>query len=119
MTLRYPFIFSLLLTMALGLPVQSSVAQASDPPAIAMQAASPNPFTDATRFTVSVTQDAEVTVEVYNVLGQRIRSLYSGRLRAGEQASVRFEASGLPSGLYVIRTHAGGAVKTQMVTLNR
>jgi hypothetical protein len=83
-----------------------------------MLQAVPNPFSDATEITLRASASADVRVDAYNVLGQRVRTLYTGYLRAGESHAVRFDGSGLPPGLYVIRAQAAGRVATQTVTLS-
>ncbi len=114
----YRLVFSLLLLLVFGLAPVQTHAQAT-PPVVQMQAASPNPFGSETQFAVSTDQAGTVTVEVYNVLGQRVRTLLSERMDAKESKVLRIDASNLPAGLYVIRAQAGGQVASQMVTLSR
>ncbi len=114
----YRFVFSLLLLLVAGLAPERAYAQATQP-AVKMQAASPNPFGSETRFAVSTERSGMVVVEVYNVLGQRVRTLLSERVEAREPKMVRLDSSNLPTGLYVIRAQAGGHVASQMVTLSR
>jgi len=45
---------------------------------------------------------ARVTVDVYNILGQRVDVLYEGTRPAGEY-SLTWDASSLSSGMYFIR----------------
>lgn len=46
----------------------------------------PNPFNPSTRITFSLTESANINLEIYNILGQQIRALISGNLTAGEHA---------------------------------
>lgn len=62
----------------------------------------PNPFNPTTRITYDLPQSAEVRLEVFNALGQRVALLTDGRQTAG-QHQVSFEASGLASGVYIYR----------------
>ena len=114
----YRLVLSLLLLLVFGLASAETHAQTAAP-AVQMQAASPNPFGSETQFAVQADQAGTVVVEVYNVLGQRVRTLLSERMEARESKVVRLDASGLPAGLYVIRAQAGGQVASQMVTLSR
>lgn len=59
----------------------------------------PNPFRGGT--TIPITMDAarDVRVELYTVAGDRVRTLFEGRLEAGEH-EIDFNASNLPSGAY-------------------
>ena len=73
----------------------------------------PNPFNPETviRFTVG-TQDLaslRIRLAVYDVLGRQIAVLADGMYPAGTH-SVRFDASTLPSGLYLYRLEAGGTI---------
>jgi glycosidase len=62
----------------------------------------PNPFNPTTRISYELPQSAEVRLEVFNALGQRVALLTDGRQTAG-QHQVSFEASGLASGVYIYR----------------
>jgi len=86
---------------------------------ISVSTASPNPFASSTRFTITATRGGMVQAEVYNLLGQRVAELYSGRIEPGEVRSLEFRADGLPAGIYHYRVQAGSQVITRQVTLMR
>ncbi|MFN0158351.1 MAG: carbohydrate binding domain-containing protein [Bacteroidota bacterium] len=65
----------------------------------------PNPFNPSTTIAYGVPVDAHVTLEVYNILGQRVAQLIDGFTTAGYH-SIAFDASDLASGLYVYRMTA-------------
>ena len=67
----------------------------------------PNPFNPQTQFTVAVSRDQEVALHVYNLLGERVATLFEGELSANNAHRFTFEAGALPSGRYFI--HAQGA----------
>jgi hypothetical protein len=54
---------------------------------------------------------------VYNLLGQRVRTLFEGRLRAGNERTFAFEAGSLPSGLYLCRVKGETFTAARRVTL--
>ncbi len=87
------------------------------PDAFALQANYPNPFNPTTTIAFSIPEQANVKLEIYNVLGRQVRTLVSGQVAAG-QHEVAFEAGNLPSGTYFYRlvTPAGTFVK-QMILL--
>lgn len=70
----------------------------------------PNPFNPSTRFNVALPQNAEVNVDVYDILGRKLSSIVSGNLVAGHHS---FEWNGkadagytVPSGIYFIKMTA-------------
>ena len=60
----------------------------------------PNPFNPSTKITFGIPEQANVTVSVYNVLGQKVFELTEHNLAAGSH-SFNFDASKLSSGIYV------------------
>ncbi|TVQ74365.1 MAG: T9SS C-terminal target domain-containing protein, partial [Balneolaceae bacterium] len=54
----------------------------------------------------SMPQPGMVTLEVYNMLGQKVATLVSGELQAGRH-SYYWDATGLASGVYLYRLTAG------------
>ncbi len=59
----------------------------------------PNPFNPTTAISYQLSVDSKVRLTVYNVLGQKIRELVNARQAAGVYR-VRFDGSGLSSGIY-------------------
>ncbi|HEX9653103.1 MAG TPA: T9SS type A sorting domain-containing protein [bacterium] len=72
----------------------------------------PNPFNPATAIRFSLPHATHVTLEVFNVLGQKVAGLVSERRAAGNHVAF-FDATGLPSGIYVYRLTAGQLVLTK------
>jgi hypothetical protein len=66
----------------------------------------PNPFNLSTIFEYHLPQDCEVTLEVFNLLGQRVAVLVSARQAAGHKA-VGWHSGSLASGTYFYRLRAG------------
>ena len=86
--------------------------------AFALGAAYPNPGSGRVTVPLTLAEASTVSVAVYDVLGRRVAVLADGPLAAG-QHRLRFEADGLPSGLYVVRAEAEGASATQSLVLTR
>ncbi|MCD6417476.1 T9SS type A sorting domain-containing protein [bacterium] len=78
--------------------------------------ASPNPFNSFCNVTFSLNKDCNVNLEIVNLSGQIISTLYSGHLNTGEH-TMKFEISNEPSGVYFIRLKAGSQSITRRVAL--
>jgi hypothetical protein len=80
----------------------------------------PNPFNPSTKIEYNLEKAAIVTLKVYNVLGNEVATLVSGRQEAGSY-TVPFGANnvttGLSSGVYFYRLVAGSFVSTKKLIL--
>jgi len=72
----------------------------------------PNPFNPSTTFEFSIPVPGMVTLEVYTILGQRIATLVSGNLAAGNHRHF-WDARGITSGVYIYRLQAGEYVESR------
>lgn len=76
----------------------------------------PNPFNPSTRISFAVPDRSNVTLTVYNAIGQRVAVLVDGQKNAGRH-TISFDASDIASGLYLYRIQAGDYVKTRKMML--
>jgi len=60
---------------------------------------SPNPFRETTVINVQLEQQANLSLEVFTLMGQKVMDLNKGRLNAGPY-QFRLDGSQLPSGIY-------------------
>ena len=71
----------------------------------------PNPFNPSTEIRFDLPEDARVDIEIFNVIGQRVRTLVSGTFEAGEHRVVWQGANEagarVASGLYFYRVVSG------------
>jgi hypothetical protein len=67
----------------------------------------PNPFNLSTIFEYHLPQECEVTLQVFNLLGERVAVLVNARQAAGHKA-VGWHSGSLASGTYFYRLRAGG-----------
>ncbi|MCD6309046.1 MAG: T9SS type A sorting domain-containing protein, partial [Candidatus Latescibacteria bacterium] len=69
------------------------------PAAFSVGQNAPNPFNPTTTITFSLAQSGDMTVDVFNVAGQKVDTLVDGFMEAG-QHSVVWDASGFSAGVY-------------------
>ncbi|MBC14089.1 MAG: metalloprotease [Rhodothermaceae bacterium] len=78
----------------------------------------PNPVASSARVTFGLEEAADVQLEVFNALGQRVAVLASGPLGEGNH-EVRFDATTLPSGVYLYRLQTEAEVQTGRLVVTR
>jgi hypothetical protein len=78
----------------------------------------PNPFNPSTTIKYGLPKDVKVTLEVYNILGQRVGQLVNEEQKAGYY-EVLFQNSNLASGAYFYRLSAGEFIQTKKLMLVR
>ncbi len=79
-------------------------------------AAYPNPFNPATTLAYTLPEAAHVRLAVYDVTGRAVAQLVDATVAAGAHEVV-FDATSLPSGIYLVRLEAGGQVVVRSLTL--
>ncbi len=72
----------------------------------------PNPFNPSTTIRYSIPERTHVMLQVYNMLGQEVARLVDEELDAGYH-QLQFDASQLPSGMYIYRLQAGSFVDSK------
>ncbi len=73
----------------------------------------PNPFNMGTVIEFDLMEPGPASLEVFNILGQKVRTIFSGSLPAGSDQSVSWDGytdagRAAPSGIYFYRLLAGG-----------
>jgi hypothetical protein len=66
----------------------------------------PNPFNASTSISYTLPEDADITLTIYNILGQNVQTLLIGTQNAGMH-SIIWDATGMPSGIYFYKIRAG------------
>jgi hypothetical protein len=86
------------------------------PPSISLALKSANPFSRFVDIGFAVPKDEPVSLKVYNSSGQLVRTLVDGEVRHGYRTA-RFDASGMPAGVYVVMLRDRESTLTQKITL--
>jgi hypothetical protein len=76
----------------------------------------PNPFNPTTNISFSLPTAGDVTLEVYNIQGQKVATLVNGFKNSGSH-NISFDASNLASGVYVYRLTSNKSVQVRKMLL--
>ncbi len=76
----------------------------------------PNPFNPVTTIRFEVPTEQKVTLEVFDLLGRKVKTLFDGNAKRGIVA-VDFNAAGLASGIYFYTIKAGNFSSTKKLML--
>tara|TARA_R110002126_G_scaffold200584_4_gene348180 strand:+ start:14491 stop:17628 length:3138 start_codon:yes stop_codon:yes gene_type:complete len=77
----------------------------------------PNPFNPSTTISFDLPNAADVTLSVYNVLGQRVATLLNNKKYTSGSHTLSFNATNLASGVYIYRLEAGAFTSLKRMTL--
>ena len=78
----------------------------------------PNPFNPRTMIRFALAREGRVTMRVYSVLGDLVRTLVDGPMAAGSH-TIAFDGSGLPSGIYLVRLKAADVQRVGKMLLQK
>lgn len=76
----------------------------------------PNPFNPSTNFKFSLKENTFVTLKVFDLLGKEVATIINSDLKAGSY-DMKWEASGLASGIYYFRLSAGDFSDTKRMVI--
>ena len=79
----------------------------------------PNPVRDQATVRFAVQESQPVTIEVYNTLGQRVRTLFQESVPADDTREITLDVNTLSSGLYIVRMRGESFSTTQKITVVR
>jgi hypothetical protein len=81
---------------------------------------SPNPFIDATNIEFSLSQDANVSLELYNFIGIQQKRIFNGNISAGKKVSLNLAANeSMPPGMYLLVLKTPLGIKTKRILVNK
>lgn len=78
----------------------------------------PNPFNPSTQIRYSLNKDGYVSLTIYSVVGEKISELVNEFQSRGFY-NVKFDASDLPSGIYIYKLQAGEFSSTKKMILTK
>ncbi|MFC1607428.1 T9SS type A sorting domain-containing protein [Candidatus Latescibacterota bacterium] len=96
--------------------ITSATAVADAPSSFAVAQNSPNPFNPTTTIGFTVPEAGTVSVDVFNVAGQKIDTIANDFMSAGSH-SVTWDAAGYSAGIYFYTVKAGDFSKTMKMSL--
>jgi cytochrome c peroxidase len=71
----------------------------------------PNPFNPSTILSYYLPEDADIQLNVYNITGEKVATLFNGFMASGEH-QVTFNAGNLASGIYLVSLYTGKELST-------
>ena len=99
-----------------GSEPEAAASTVPDGPAVLGLANFPNPFNPATEISFTLPRQAEVKLEVFNIMGQKVTTLIDGQMNAGEHSCV-WDGSDVASGVYFYRLETPDFVDTKKMVL--
>ncbi|MFO7852094.1 MAG: T9SS type A sorting domain-containing protein, partial [Bacteroidales bacterium] len=78
----------------------------------------PNPFSESTTISFLMPESEHVKIEIYNILGHKIKTLINEMMPPGSHEVV-FRPGSLPEGLYFLRIESGAYTETKKMILMR
>ncbi len=76
----------------------------------------PNPFNNLSKIRINLPHPADITISIYNLLGEKIDELFSGRKDRGSHIFL-WDASNLSTGIYLYRVEAGNEISAGKLIL--
>lgn len=77
----------------------------------------PNPVQAQGTVSVQVRDASDVRVDLYNVLGQRVKTIHRGTVRPGAAKRMPLQTGNLPSGTYFVRATGPSGTTTQRISV--
>jgi len=76
----------------------------------------PNPIIDHAQVDFTLIEQSTVSVDIFNILGKKIITVYNGRMTAGAQ-SIQININDLDKGIYFVNIEIDGQVMSKKVTV--
>ena len=79
----------------------------------------PNPFNPVTYIDYSVSENDIVSLDVYDINGRHVNSLFNNRFHLAGDYNYMFNASNLPSGVYIVKLESLSHLDYRKVILTK
>ncbi|RPH90575.1 MAG: T9SS C-terminal target domain-containing protein, partial [Calditrichaeota bacterium] len=79
----------------------------------------PNPFNPQTEISFSITKKESVSLQVFNLRGQKVATLINQQVKAPGRHTVTFDGAGLTSGIYLYRLQVNGFSEVKKMVLQK
>ncbi|MBI5476343.1 MAG: T9SS type A sorting domain-containing protein [Ignavibacteriales bacterium] len=90
------------------IPLYANAENIAMPKSYVLEQNYPNPFNPSTTISYQLPNDCWVTIKVFNILGEEIKTLVDKYETAGYK-SIDFDASNFPNGVYYYRLQSGSS----------
>ncbi len=77
----------------------------------------PNPFNPTTNIEFTPMKAGKAKLEVFNIQGRKISTLFEGKVDQGRSYKVQFDGSGIASGIYFYKLNVGDQVEVRKMAL--
>jgi len=104
-------------------PVKTTVVNRAIPTAYALNANYPNPFNPTTNISFALPLDSKVSLKIYNIAGQLVRTLVNETMVAGTHTvtwdGINSNGEKVASGIYFYKLNAGDYSKTMKMVMTK
>jgi 1,4-alpha-glucan branching enzyme len=98
-------------------PIEDDLTGNQQPVTTQLKQNYPNPFNPTTTIPFAIEQSGQVSLKVYNMIGQEVATLLENQSFSAGQHQVGFDASEFSSGVYLIQMRTGAQSFTRKMTL--
>jgi len=106
-----------------GRPVKTTVVNRAIPAAFALHPNYPNPFNPATNIAFALPVDSKVSLKIYNIAGQLVRTVVNQTMPAGNHTvtwdGTNSSGDKVASGIYFYRLNADSFSKTMKMVMTK
>jgi len=76
----------------------------------------PNPITSNAQIELNLTEQSDITVDIYNLLGERVKQVYQGQMTSGSQ-KLQMNTENLNGGIYFVTININGNIISKKINV--